>query len=74
MGYITPISMHYVCIGRLIQALQLDMYYFAPKSLVSSQQTEKVTTFLHLLFADPAVGGVRRDSVVVRMIVYRSKG
>ena len=32
MRYISPISLHYVCIGRLIQALQLNMYHFAPKS------------------------------------------
>ena len=73
MCYITPISIRYVRIGRLIHALQLDMYYFAPKSLVSSQQTGKGHN-VPPLTADPAIGGARRDSVVVRMIVYRSKG
>ena len=42
--------------------------------LLARSRPKKVTTFLPLPFADPAVRGARRDSVVVRIIVYRSEG
>ena len=42
--------------------------------LALAAERKRVTTFLPLPFADPAVAGARRDSVMVRTIVYRSSG
>ena len=55
MCYITPISIHYVCIGRLIQALQLDMYYFAPKSLAADRKRSQRSSPYRLQIRPPEV-------------------